>query len=214
MSVSDTVVIPFIVYGNKSGPASYATGGFELDLTASLSFIRYLSLEIETVGSLASDEYEVICNQDTTGAFAPGKATIRLLRDRYDKFSIGNVSGNPGGTTVQASKTATATTTGSSHTHTIDHDHPSTASSVSTAGGAAVDSGAGGATSMVNHTHTVDIPAFTGSSAAETHAHDRSFEYEHNHTVGTQTDTAASLVEVANATNLSTTTWRYYAVGD
>ena len=213
MSVSDIVTVPFIVYGNVSGPASYATGGFQLDLTASLSFIRYLSLEIETIGSLASDEYEVILNQDTTGTFAPGKATIKLLRDRYDKFSIGAVSGNPGGTTVQASKTATGTTTGSSHTHTIDHDHPSTTSSAPTAAGAGVDAAAA-QPAVAGHTHTVDIAAFTGSSATGTHTHDRSFEYEHGHAIGTVTDTAVSLVEVANATNLSTTTWRYLAVGD
>ena len=214
MSTSDTVTIPFIVYGDKAGPASYATGGFELDLTASLSFVRFLSLEIETIGSLASDEYEVILNQDTSGVFAPGKATIKLLRDRYDKFSIGNVSGNPASTTVQASKTATGTTTGSGHTHTINHDHPDTASSVSTPSGAAVNATAGATTSMVNHTHTVNLANFTGSSASETHTHDRSFEYEHAHSVGTVTDTAVALTEVANSTNLSTTTWRYYAVGD
>lgn len=213
MSVSDTVTVPFIIYGDVSGPASYATGGFQLDLTASLSFIRYLSLEIETIGSLASDEYEVILNQDTTGTFAPGKATIKLLRDRYDKFSIGAVSGNPGGTTVQASKTATGTTTGSSHTHTIDHDHPSTVSGSAVAGGAGVDAAAAAA-AVAAHEHNVDISNFTGSSATGTHTHDRSFEYAHGHSVGTVTDTAVALTEVAAATNLSTTTWRYMAVGD
>lgn len=210
----DTVTIPLIFTGNVSGPASYATGGFLLDLTASLSFVRFLSLEIETVGSLASDEYEVILNQDTTGAFAPGKATIKLLRDRYDKFSIGNVSGNPASTTVQASKTATGTTTGSAHSHSINHDHPSAETFSAIAGGTGVDS-AVGAAAVVGHTHTIDIPAFTGtSSTSETHTHNRSFEYAHSHAVGTVTDTAVALTEVSAATNLSTTTLRYFALGD
>lgn len=213
MSTSDTVTIPFIVYGNVSGPASYATGGFELDLTASLSFIRFLSLEIETIGALTSDEYEVILNRDDAGAFAPGVATVKLLRDRYDKTTLGNVSGQPGGVTVQASKTATGTTTGSGHTHTMNHDHPSTTSSVPTAVAPGVDAAAAMA-AVDEHTHAVDIANFSGSTASATHTHDRSFEYEHGHAIGTVTDTAVSLTEVANATNLSTTTWRYMAVGD
>lgn len=213
MSVSDSVSVPFIAYGNKSGPASYATGGFELDLTAQLSFVRYLSLEIETVGSLASDEYEVLLNRDTSGVFAPGKAVIRLLRDRYDKTTVGAVTGEPGSVSVRASKFATATTSGSSHTHSIDHDHPSTTSGTPTAAGSGVDAAAAAA-AVAGHTHSVDVANFTGNSAATTHTHDRSWEYEHGHAVGTVTDTAVSLVEVANATNLSTTTWRYFAVGD
>lgn len=93
MITSDAVSVPFIVVGDKAGPASYATGGFLLDLSGSLSFVRYLSLEIETIGSLASDEYEVLLNRDTAGVFAPGKAVIRLLRDRYDRTTVGAVSG-------------------------------------------------------------------------------------------------------------------------
>src|SRR3990167_2084443 len=171
--MSDTVVIPFIVYGDKSGPASYSTGGFELDLTASLSFIRYLSLEIETIGSLASDEYEVVCNANSSGVFTPGVATIKLLRDRYDKFSIGNVSGNPASTTVQASKTTTATTTGSSHNHTIDHDHGSQNTGTPTAAGAGVDAVIGGP-NIAGHIHSAHIAAFTGTSTREAHLQDGS----------------------------------------
>lgn len=213
MATSDSVVIPFIVFGNKSGPASYAAGGFELDLTAQLSFVRYLSMEIETVGSLPSDEYEVLLNRDTAGVFAPGKAVIRLLRDRYDKTTAGAVSGQPASVTVQAAKFAAANTTGSSHTHSIDHDHPSTVSSTPTAAGAGVDA-ALAQPAVAGHTHAIDVPNFVGSSTATTHTHDRSYEYAHGHSLGTVTDTAVSLVEVANATNLSTTTWRYLACGD
>lgn len=212
MSVSDSVTVPIVTYGNVSGPASYATGGFLLDLSATYSFIKFLSIEIETPGTILSDEYEIALNQDTTGAFAPGKAVIKLLVDKYDKMSVGNVSGNPASTTVEASKTATATTTGSSHNHTMNHDHPNTTSSTPTASGVGVATTVGGI-AQTTHTHDVDVAAYTGNTSSDTHTHNRSFEYDHSH--GTTSGLSdITPVEPTVGTNFSTVTWRYFAVGD
>lgn len=207
----DTVTIPKIVVGNVSGPASYAAGGFELDLSASFAVLHFFKPVIETAGVLEAEEFEVGINQDTTGALSYGKVVIKIYRDRYDKFSIGAVSGLPAGTATQAAKFAAGTTTNSSHTHTIDHDHPATVSAAMTAaGGAVVSNAAGGA--MELHTHSVNVPNFTGNSGANTHSHERSFEYEHSHSF-TDAETDISLVEVAAATDLSGVTFRYIAAG-
>lgn len=211
MAVIDNINNVKVSAGNVSGPASYATGGFELDLSATFSFLGSLELAVETLGSLMPVEYEITLNRNSSGAFAQGKAMIKLTRVRYDKATIGNVSGNPGGTTVQASKTATGTTTGSSHTHAIDHNHPSVTSSTPTAGGDGVNA-AIGQPAISTHTHDVDLANFTGNSGSQTHTHDRSFEYDHNHS-NTQTSTNGTATEVASTTNLSTTTWRYFAIG-
>lgn len=213
MATTDTVTVPLVFTGNVSGPASYAAGGFLLDLTANMSFVRFLSLEIETRGSLLSDEYEITPNRDLAGVFSPGKAVVKLVVDRFDKFSIGNVTGKPSGVTVRAAKHAAGETTGSSHSHTIDHDHPNTTSSQPTAGGDGVGAAVGGI-AIATHTHDVDIPNFTGSTpAGGLHTHDRSVEYDHNHAIN-NTETDASIVEVTAGTNVSGTTWRYFAVGD
>lgn len=211
MSVQDTVTVPKIVYGNKSGPASYATGGFELDLTADFRFIDFLTVEIETNGSLVPSRFRYTRNQDTAGAFAPGKAVIKIMREQYDKLTFGNVSGLPGGVTAQSVKFAAATTTGSGHTHSIDHDHPSATSGTPNAAGGSVGAAIGGAAHS-EHTHTVDIASLTGTSGSQTHTHDRSFEYDHDHSL-TETTTDTALAEVSATTNLSTSTLRYFAVG-
>lgn len=208
----DVVTIPKIAVGNVSGPASYATGGFLHDLSASFAEIHFYKLTIETPGSLEAEDFEYLYNQDLSGNIAHGKVVIKINRDRYDKATTGNVTGEPGGVTVRASKFAAATTTGSGHSHTLDHDHPSATSGTPTAAGAGVDAAAAAA-AVAGHTHTVDIPAFTGNTGSTgNHTHDRSFGYEHDHAF-TDAETNVSLVEVANATNLSTTTFRYLAVG-
>lgn len=214
MAIQDTVTIPVLIAGNVSGPASYAAGGFLIDLTASVSFIRFLSVEIEVEGSIVSDEYEALCNRDLSGNFAPGKAVVKLLMDRYDKTTIGSVSGNPSGTTVQAALAQAATITGSSHGHGMNHDHPSATSSTPTAISGGVNAAVGGNPNMSGHSHAVDIPLFIGGTGLTEHTHQRAFEYEHSHSIGTVTETNATLTEVSAGTNLSTTTFRYFAVCD
>ena len=211
MSVSDTATGARLAAADVTGPASYATGGFLVDFSADLTTLGFLELVPETVGSLPPCHLVYTLNRDLSGAVAHGKAVVQVLRDRYNEMSVGNVSGNPGGTTVQAAKAAAASTTGSSHTHSMNHDHPSTASSVNGTGGGAVVALAAGV-ALSAHTHTVDVANFTGNTAASTHTHDRSFEYEHDHPV-TAAETNALSAEVAATTDLSGTTWRALAAG-
>lgn len=213
MAVSDTVSNKKIVTFDKSGPASYAAGGFEVDQSAQFAFLHYLSL-IQTAsgGTIGAYHFVLALNTDSTGAFAQGKARVKVMRDRYSRSTFGNAQNAPSGVTVEVNAVAAGTSTGSSHTHAIDHDHPSTTSSAPTAGGDGVDA-ALGQPAIAAHTHAVDIANFTGSSGANTHAHDRTFEYTHGHGL-TNTVTNTTRVEVAAGTNLSGYTWRCMAVGD
>lgn len=210
MATSDVVTVPKIAVGNVSPPASYATGGFLLDLSASFVNLGAVRLSVETLGSLPPCHFQILYNVDTTGAQAFGKCVIKIMRHRYDKASLGAVSGIPGGTATQSALFAAGTTTGSSHTHSINHDHPATNSGVAVAAGGAATSGA---VNMVNHIHSVDVAAFTGSSGANTHSHNRAFQYEHNHSFTETANTDATITELAATTNLSTTVFRYMAVG-
>lgn len=178
----DHVHSPKITTGEVDGPASYATGGFELDLTDEVVSLQFVSLAIETVGpNLPPAHYEITINDPDSGI-----ATIKVMRHRYDKLtSVDDVSGQPGGVTVQAASGAT--------TSTSNED-------VSTTGAAAtVDAGAGSGAAQ---------------NEAHTHSHSHTFDsiYEHGHDV-TQTETDAESVELAATTDLSGTTWRYFAVG-
>ncbi len=195
-----------------AGPASYQLGGFLLDASADFSWLGYADCQISVLGVLGPCEFEVLLNRDLSSVEAYGKATIKVVRGRYDKATMGAVSGNPASTTVQGAKTATATTSGSSHTHTFDHDHPSVVSATETASGALGVNLATGGGNMANHTHTFDVPAFTGSTTATTHTHDRSFEYDHSHS-RTEGSVAVAAAEVANATNLSTCTFSILLYG-
>lgn len=195
-----------------SGPASYATGGFLLDASADFSWIGMVDLVVVTRGVLPAVDHELLLNRDLSSVEAFGKATIKLVRGRYDKATFGAVTGQPGGVTVQAAKTAAGTSTGSSHTHTINHDHPSVESADVTAAGTigVLLAAAGGA--MRSHTHTFDVPAFTGSAINNQHFHDRSFEYDHAHSLTTATaDLTAA--EIANATDLSGVSFRALVYG-
>lgn len=212
MAVQDTINNKDVATGNVSGPASYAAGGFVLDLSATFSTLEFLEMAVTTIGpNLPSFHLEIALNRDATG-FAQGKALIKVMRDRYDKATAGNVSGEPGGVSVRAAKFATGETTGSAHTHSIDHDHPITTSSTPVAGGNGVNSGVGGI-AIADHTHDVDVAAFAGSTPSDgTHTHDRSFEYDHNHSV-TNVQTTSTSVEITAGTDLSGTTWRFLGVG-
>ncbi len=211
-AVADTTTGAKVKVYNVSGPASYATGGFLLDASADFSWIGYVDVQITAPGVLGPIQTEFLLNRDLSSVEAYGKATLKLVRGRYDKATMGAPAGNPAGTAVQAALFAAATTTGSSHTHTIDHDHPSVTSATETAAGTLGVNLAAGGGNMVGHTHNFDVPAFTGSSAAATHAHNRSFEYDHSHN---KTEAAANIsaIEVANGTNISTTTFAVLVYG-
>lgn len=211
MATIDTVTRPKITYGDVTLPASYAAGGFAVDLSATVDFIQFYMIIVPAGSALGDVTFEYTYNQNLAG-FAIGQAKIKIMRNRYDEATMGAPTNLPASVTLQASKTATATTTGSAHTHTINHDHPLTTSGAPTAAGAGVDAGLGGALTTT-HTHNVDIAAFTGSTPSDgTHTHDRSFEYEHSHG-NTQAATNTASVEVANGTSLSAITLRYMVVG-
>lgn len=212
MAIQDTVTIPKIVGGSVSGPASYATGGFVLDLSATFSFLRFLSIEITTFTGLQCDDYEVILNQDTAGTFSPGKAVIKLLNHPYDKFSVGNVTGNPGGTATQSALFAAGTTSGSSHVHDMTHGHVAS-SSTPVASGSGVATTIGGVAHS-EHTHdSMIVPDYSGNTGSSTHTHNRDYEYDHVHS-RTNTETTITPVEVGSGTNVASAAWRYIAVGD
>lgn len=194
------------------GPASYATGGFLMDASADFSWIGFVDVNTTTRGVLPSEEFEILLNKNLSSADAMGKAVVKIVIGRYDKADMGNVSGNPAGTTVRSVKFAAATTVGSAHTHTIDHNHPAVTSANETASGTLGLNLAAGGPDMRNHNHDFDISAFAGSSGSTTHNHDRSFEYGHTHalTIGGSNLTE---VELANGTDISGTTFTIVVFG-
>lgn len=195
-----------VLVGDVSGPASYTTGGFVLDLSGSLATLTFVGLTLAVAGVTVPLTVEVTRNSPSGG-----KATIRLLRVRYDKLtSVDNVSGQPAGVTVQAASGAT-TASEATHTHDVTHDHPA----VTSGGPSAISGSVVGVVQVASnaHTHDVDVPSITVTSAAgSSHAHVDDNLYQHQHT-NTQTQTDAVLVEVGAGVNLSTITWRYLAIG-
>src|SRR3990167_6875222 len=166
MATLDTVTGVKIKSYSVSGPASYATGGFLHDASADFSWIGFIDVIVTTRGALPPCDYEFLHNRNLSSAEALGQSTIKIVRGRYDRGTVGNVSGQPGGVTVQAAKTAAGTTTGSDHTHSFDHDHPLvTSATENLPGGVGVLFALGGG-NMRNHTHVFDVPAFVGNSTS------------------------------------------------
>lgn len=209
--ISGAINRPKVFSGAITFPASYTTGGFTVDLSASVDVVHFFDI-VHTLGSSLQDvEFEFTYNRNTT-TDALGVVLVKVVMKRNDQASVGNISGLPGGVTAQSAVFAAATTSGSSHTHTMDHDHPAVTSATETASGALGVNLAAGGPNMRNHTHDFDIPAFTGSTGAGTHTHDRFFEYEHQHPT-TQVQTNLTRTEVVAGTNLSAATARFWAVG-
>jgi len=211
MATSDTATGAKVKAYSVTGPASYATGGFLHDASADFSWVGFCDVTVTTRGSLAPCDFEYLLNKDLSSVEALGKAVIKVVRGRYDKATMGNVTGQPGGVTVQSAKTATATTTGSSHNHAINHDHAAVTSATETASGAAVNLSVGGGAAG-GHTHSFDVPSLTGNTTSDTHTHDRAFAYDHAHT-STVATVDCSPVEVANGTDLSATTFAVLVYG-
>lgn len=185
--------------------ASYPTGGFVVDLTKTFSTINFFDNPIVKKGSrganLPAVRYEITRNSPVAG-----KATIKIVRKRYDRTStVGNVSGQPVGVTVQATS-GVASSSESSHTHSIDHNHGSFTSGAASTGAGQVLLDVLGP-SLATHTHTLDLPNLTGTSGAGTsHNHTDNSIYAHSHSI-TQTSTSYASSELPNGTNLSGTTW-------
>src|SRR3990167_2708148 len=192
------------------GPTSYPTGGFVIDLTKTFSSINFFDNPVVkkgSRGSLPAVRYEITRNSPTAG-----KVTVKIVRKRYDRTStVGNVSGQPAGVTVQATA-GVVSSSESTHTHSIEHNHGSFTSATPSLGGAEVLLGLS-VENNTTHTHTLDIPNLTGTSGAGTsHNHTDNSIYQHQHAI-TQTSTNYASSELPNATNISTTTFYICAHG-
>lgn len=193
------------------GPASYPTGGFVIDLSKTFSSLNSLDLVVKKGSrgaNLPAVRYEIVL--DSPGA---GQATVKIVRKRYDRTStIGNVSGQPAGVTIQAAS-GVVTSSESAHTHGMDHDHASFSSAVPSQTGAAVLLDALGNAGLLNHTHALDLPAFVGTSGAGTsHNHVDNTIYAHVHVI-VEANTNYASSELPNATNLTGTTFYLAANG-
>ena len=197
----------FVMFEQYDG-GTYATGGFVIDLSATYSTLNWLKLALKTVGAnLPVCQYEL-----TYDSPAPGQATVKIMRHRYDLVSaFGNVANQPGGVTVQAAAGGTSSSE-AAHTHSIDHDHPSfTSAANANAGAGVLDQILG--SSIGTHTHDLDLPNLTGTSGAGTsHNHTDNSIYQHQHGAN-QTATDLTTAELANGTDLSGTTWYLMASG-
>lgn len=214
MAVNDVISGAHIKVYSITGPASYLTGGFLHDASADFSWIGFVDL-IQTVRDSDLNgpfDYEILPNRNLASAEAFGQVTIKLNRGQWDRETLGNVTGQPGGVTVQAAKTATATST--SHLHDITHNHAVVTSAVPVNAGTLGQllDALGAANLMLTHTHNFDVPNFVGNTVANLHTHDRSFEYDHSHSLTTAV-TDVALSEVPNATNLSGATFKLVVYG-
>ena len=85
------------IIGSINGPANYQAGGFVVDLSNVFDTIDFVSLEVEVPGALPHVRVEI-----TRNAPAAGRFTIKLMRVRYDRASVGNVQGQNAGVAVVA----------------------------------------------------------------------------------------------------------------
>lgn len=201
----------YAMFFEKQGPASYATGGFVVDLSATFSSLNSVKLAVKkgSRGSLPGGRLEYLLNTPTAG-----KVTVKVQKYQFTLLSaIGNVQGQPVGVTVQGASGA-VTSAEAAHIHTIDHDHSSAASSAATNTGAAVNSALTTLNQNVgSHTHSVNLPNLpVNSGAGSSHTHADNNVYQHQHSASLAA-TNLSSAEVSNATNLSTTLFYGIATG-
>lgn len=194
------------------GPASYATGGMVVDLSKTMSSLNSLDLVVKK-GSRGAN-LPLVRYETTLNSPSAGKATVKIVRKRVSEVSvIGNINAGsqPAGVTIQPTS-GVASSNEAAHTHSIDHDHPSFTSGAPSNTGASVLLNALGPNHST-HSHTLDLPNLTGTSGAgSSHNHQDNSIYQHQHGAN-QTSTDYSSAEVANATNLSGTTWLICATG-
>lgn len=179
------------------GPSSYTTGGFVVDLDATFSSLNALKLAVETVGAnLPVCHYEITLNSPS-----PGRATVKIMRHRFDQVTaIGNVTNQPAGVSILAASGGVSGSE-STHTHSINHDHGSFSSAINGTGGGQVLLNAVGP-NLEQHTHTLDLPAFVGTSGSgSAHTHQDNSIYQHGHSI-TYAGTNLASVELPNSTNL------------
>lgn len=199
----------YTIFAEKTGPSSYTTGGFVIDLTSTFSSLNSFKAVVKkgTRGNVPFGRFEILLNSPTSG-----KVTVLVRKYQQEKVTaIGNVTGQPAGVTVQTSSGQVGASE-SSHTHDATHDHAAQASAAMTAGGAGVDTDAG-APAINTHTHSVDVPSMSVTTGAGgSHNHTDNSLYAHSHSL-THTATNTTQAELANATDLSATTFYICATG-
>ncbi len=187
--------------GTQVGPASYSTGGFTI--TTGLSTVDFGQVGIKTIGALSP--YRAVFTRSGAGF------TVKVMRRQYLKpaATTGAVSGLPAGVTAAATS-AQVYDAESAHVHDINHDHGATTSAGPAGGSGGVFTTLGSG-NQSTHTHSFDVPALgSTNSGTTTHDHQWNNIYEHQHSV-TNTATDMTLAEVSAGTDLSGTTFYYYA---
>jgi hypothetical protein len=134
--------------GNVSGPASYATGGFVLDLSGTFpTSLDGLFLQLEVEDADLPPHFLVV----TRNSPAAGQATIKVMRARYDRATVGDTSAQnaPAGVTIAGTS---GQVTGANQSAGINP--------VAGVGGQAADD--------ATHTHTNDILYEHGHDVTQT----------------------------------------------
>lgn len=188
------------------GPAAYATGGFTF--STGLATVNYFSLEVKTVGpNLPPCHLEYSLNSP-----GDGDVTVKVMRHRYERTpSLAAVSGLPAGVDSAGASGQTYDNE-SAHVHSMAHDHGAVTSGNNTHVGGGTPLDLTGPINISVHTHSFDVPNFTGNTGAGlAHNHAWNNIYQHQHSVtNTQTNEAQS--ELPNLTDLSGTTFTYLAI--
>lgn len=198
----------YTMFFTKQGPASYSTGGFVIDLSATYSSLNRVKLGLKkgTRGNLGIGRLRYRLNVPSAG-----QVTVVVEKYRYDRITaFGNVQNQPAGVTVAAGS-GQVSSSEAAHTHSIDHNHAAQASSTPAAAGAGVGLDALGP-NMSSHTHLVDLPNFTGTSGTVSHNHVYNSIYQHRHRQ-LITLTNYALAEITAATNLAASLWFGVASG-
>lgn len=144
------------------GPVSYASGGFVV--STGLASLNFFSLETKIPGAnLPPCHFEYSLNTP-----AAGQATVKIVRHQYSRTpSLGSVSSLPAGVTAQSSSNQTYDVE-SVHTHNMDHNHGAVTSSTNTLAGGGTTLDLTGPINISSHTHSFDVPNFTGNTSAVT----------------------------------------------
>lgn len=187
---------------------SYVTGGFVIDLDATVTSLNFVTLAVKTIGSLPIVQYRYNRNFPSGN----GQVKVQLFTKQYDRVSSFNTPTNlPASVTLRATS-GQVSSSESTHTHSTTHDHASFASGAASTGAGQVLLDALGP-SLATHTHPLDLPSLVGTSGAGgAHNHVDNSLYTHSHTL-TKTTTNLSMVEMTNGTSLSGTVWYLFATG-
>lgn len=198
-------IVTSIWSDQQTGPASYPTGGFVL--TTTLSTVKAFDVIVQTVGNLGRSRFVLLLDTPS-----PGQVTVKVMRENFNLYSTGAITGLPSGVTGQTASGQNLTAE-AAHTMDITHGHSvSAASATMTGGSGLVTQAATGGVNTSTHTHTITIgnAAFT-SGAGSSHTHTWNNIYGHQHNI-TETVTNVALTELANGTDLSTATMNFFGV--